>query len=391
MKKFKIIQKINIILFIVILNFLNSNIFAITHEKILSDIVFNQEVQDFHKMGFAYQDEFKILFNNLFNNLGLKLDSEVINQLPENNSNLNTDNASFCYAKCNVVSNSAIIKSCGDLHGSVYHLIINLRKLLEDKIIDDQLNIIGDNIIAFTGDYIDRGSFGIEVLYLLISLYLKNPDKVILLRGNHETQDVAGRYGFAPEFCNKFLNKDDIDAKEITILYNTVLLTLKKLPVTAFVCSSQKTVQLAHGCPDINIKFEFKDINKNRLISLYNGLIIEDESNYFIWGDILSNSYVDRGINIKPIELSCLEKYLIENNINELILGHDHVCDGYDEYGQYNYEFDNGRKIKKHIQNFWYDPVEGSYVGNFISDKSKGYFEPSWVTTTLSSEIAVEN
>ena len=40
--------------------------------------------------------------------------------------------------------------------------------------------------MVFLGDYVDRGFYGTEVLYTIMMLKIANPEKVILLRGNHE-------------------------------------------------------------------------------------------------------------------------------------------------------------------------------------------------------------
>jgi diadenosine tetraphosphatase ApaH/serine/threonine PP2A family protein phosphatase len=74
----------------------------------------------------------------------------------------------------------------GDLHGN-----------LED------LRFFGDNVwnlglpltagkFLFLGDYVDRGMHSLEVVAYVFALKLQCPNKVFLLRGNHELRDVNG-------------------------------------------------------------------------------------------------------------------------------------------------------------------------------------------------------
>ena len=40
--------------------------------------------------------------------------------------------------------------------------------------------------LVFLGDYIDRGFYSLEVLYLILRLALENPNQVFFIAGNHE-------------------------------------------------------------------------------------------------------------------------------------------------------------------------------------------------------------
>jgi serine/threonine-protein phosphatase PPG1 len=43
----------------------------------------------------------------------------------------------------------------------------------------------------FLGDYVDRGLFSVETISLLTCLKLRWPDRVQLIRGNHESRAVT--------------------------------------------------------------------------------------------------------------------------------------------------------------------------------------------------------
>uniref|UniRef100_A0A7S2NQR6 Serine/threonine-protein phosphatase n=1 Tax=Zooxanthella nutricula TaxID=1333877 RepID=A0A7S2NQR6_9DINO len=83
----------------------------------------------------------------------------------------------------------------GDLHGQYF----------------DVLNVLGmtglpspDRPFIFNGDFVDRGSWSIEVILLLFSMKLKNPDAVFFNRGNHEMLEANVIYGFAGETGSKY-------------------------------------------------------------------------------------------------------------------------------------------------------------------------------------------
>ncbi len=86
-----------------------------------------------------------------------------------------------------MVAPDARIITVGDLHGGIQTLINILLTLLAEDVLDNNFKIVDPNVhLVFLGDYVDRGPYGVEVIYTLARLKLANPDQVVVLRGNHE-------------------------------------------------------------------------------------------------------------------------------------------------------------------------------------------------------------
>lgn len=131
-----------------------------------------------------------------------------INYLPEYLAYQNY----LAYVEKRVVEPGSTVIICGDLHGDILSLGSLTNMLIKDGYLDNNLKLKQNTYMVFLGDYVDRGYYGIECLYLLHRLKLANDAHVILLRGNHEDIDLTSRYGFKQELFDKY---DVYQAQEI--------------------------------------------------------------------------------------------------------------------------------------------------------------------------------
>lgn len=94
--------------------------------------------------------------------------------------------------------------------------------------------IKNDVPIVYLGDYVDRGEEQLETLAYALSLKIERPGKVILLRGNHETESMNRQYGFYRVINMRYPGS----------LYQNIVELYDRLPVAAVV---KDDYYLAHG------------------------------------------------------------------------------------------------------------------------------------------------
>ncbi|MCB1119110.1 MAG: serine/threonine protein phosphatase [Chlamydiia bacterium] len=89
----------------------------------------------------------------------------------------------------------------GDLHGDFRSLNLFVEGLRQQgEMESNSYKFKTDFYLIFLGDYVDRGLWGVEVIHLLMQLKLANPERVFLVRGNHEDPEMANNLGFRQEY-----------------------------------------------------------------------------------------------------------------------------------------------------------------------------------------------
>ena len=48
-----------------------------------------------------------------------------------------------------------------------------------------------DTNYLFLGDFVDRGFYSVETFLLLLALKVRYPDRITLIRGNHESRQIT--------------------------------------------------------------------------------------------------------------------------------------------------------------------------------------------------------
>lgn len=117
------------------------------------------------------------------------------------------------------------ITVCGDTHGQYYDLL---------NIFEINGFPSPGNPYLFNGDFVDRGSFSLEVVSTLIAIKVAMPTAVYMTRGNHETKNMNKIYGFEGEVKHKY---DD----RVMNLFNDVF---QWLPLAGVI---EKAVFVVHG------------------------------------------------------------------------------------------------------------------------------------------------
>lgn len=195
---------------------------------------------------------------------------------------------------------------CGDVHGQYYDLlnIMKINGYPSEK-----------NSYLFNGDFVDRGSFSVEVIIFLYLAKLTFPNNVYLTRGNHETDNMNKIYGFLGELQEKYDEK-------MHVLFSD---SFKFLPL-AYVLN--KNIFICHGGIPSKTDTTLEDIEK---IDRNKEPLDEGVMTDLLWSDPNEEKGFKpskRGIGFS-FGTDITENFLKINNLSLIIRSHEVRDEGY--------------------------------------------------------------
>lgn len=101
-------------------------------------------------------------------------------------------------SEANVTHVDTPVTICGDIHGQLHDLLT----------LFDKSGGVEQNKYIFLGDFVDRGFYSLESFLLLLCYKLRYPDRITMIRGNHETRQITKVYGFYDEIVRKYGNSN---------------------------------------------------------------------------------------------------------------------------------------------------------------------------------------
>lgn len=219
--------------------------------------------------------------------------------------------ASLLMSESNLLELVDPVTIVGDIHGQFYDMLR----------IFDLGGSFDSTKYLFLGDYVDRGSFSIEVILLLYSIKLNYPKTVFLLRGNHECRQMSSFFNFRSECLYKY----DLE------VYDLIMDSFDAMPIACIV--NNKFIGVHGGIsPDL---MSLQDIIDLQRVSEppRSGLFCD-----LLWSDPVDNDSGQCSEKFKSNEIrgcsyyygvAAVNSFLKKNKLLSVIRAHEVQIDGY--------------------------------------------------------------
>lgn len=210
----------------------------------------------------------------------------------------------------NIISLQSPISVVGDIHGQ-YHDLLEIFQIGGSP---PQTNYL------FLGDYVDRGYYSVETISLLLVLKLRYPERVFLIRGNHESRTITTNYGFYTEVLNKYQGSADVWTF-ITDLFDYLPLGAT-IDGKIFACHGG----LSPSCQQLD---QIRAVDRFREIP-HDGIMAD-----LVWSDpdvaILDFKLSPRGAGYL-FGNDVIDKFCHDNSLVQMIRAHQLCNEGYTSY-----------------------------------------------------------
>lgn len=212
-------------------------------------------------------------------------------------------------AEQNVAQVRSPVTICGDIHGQFYDLL-ELFKICGEP---------PNTNFQFMGDYVDRGINSVECFTYVLALKLRYPERITLLRGNHESNEINKIYGFYDECFKKYGNERVW--KKFTEIFTSQ--PLSAVVDTKIFCLHGGLSPALHKLDDIKAL--------NRLVDVpHEGGMCD-----LLWSD---PDDAKRGFSPSPraagyqFGSDITDNFLHQNGLNMIARAHQLVMDGYSRH-----------------------------------------------------------
>ncbi|MEM2329043.1 MAG: metallophosphoesterase, partial [Nitrososphaerota archaeon] len=192
----------------------------------------------------------------------------------------------------------------GDVHGDKESVARALELLEQNR------------TLIFLGDYVDRGPYQLESMYVLLKAKIENPSRLILLRGNHESRSMNLYYGFYDVVLSRYSQS----------LYELFVDVFSKMPICALI---NREILCLHG----GIAEGLESIEQLRTLPKGDDDPKDPIYLQVLWNDpdesieTFAPSY--RGPGIRLFGASVLENFLKKNGLKMLVRAHEPQPEGF--------------------------------------------------------------
>jgi len=201
---------------------------------------------------------------------------------------------------------STPVTVCGDIHGQFH----DMEELFRTG------GPVPETSYIFMGDFVDRGHYSLETFTRLLTLKAKYPNRVVLLRGNHETRQITQAYGFYDECQAKYGNA------------NAWKYCCKVFDLLSIAALIDGQILCVHGglSPDVPTVDQIRTIERNQEIpheGAFCDLVWSDPDDIDTWaisprgaGFLFGGKVTEEFIKVNGLQLVCRAHQLVQEGLS---------------------------------------------------------------------------